>query len=268
MNGVNARSFGIGAASLLAGIFLAGSAVAGGLPERGRAAAEPHDRPCSVSANVGITTDFVFRGISQSNEEAALQGGVDFNCGRFYLGGWGSSFEGIGSYGGSTWLNVYGGLKHTTGPITWDLGFIYYAFPGTENWAGDLDNVELKLAASGDVWKGGKLGGVVYYAPDYSGVFGTAWTAEGTFAQILPQVSFVTPIFSATVGRTFFSDELWGYYDLDYTYWNVGLTLAFHEKWAVDLRYWDTENEGLAALANYFGGLADDRFVATLKYKF
>jgi uncharacterized protein (TIGR02001 family) len=258
-----ARSFGFGAASLLAGVLFAGSALADGLPVRGKARADTHDHGCSVAGNVGLTTDFVFRGISQSNEEAALQGGVDLTCGRFYLGVWGSSFEGLGSEGGSTWLNVYGGMKYTTGPVTWDIGVIYYTFPGTDNIAGDLDNVELKLAGSGEVWKGGKLTGTVFYAPDYAGVFESAWTFEGTFVQVLPAVSIFTPVFSATVGHTSFDDAS----DLDYTYWNVGLTLGFRENWSIDLRYWDTENEGLAAIANIFG-LADERFVATLKYRF
>jgi uncharacterized protein (TIGR02001 family) len=259
-----ARSFGIGAASLLAGVLFAGPALADGLPTRGKARADTHDHGCSVSANVGFTSDFVFRGISQSNEEAALQGGVDLSCGRFYLGTFASSFEGVGSYGGSTWVNIYGGIKHVTGPITWDLGFIYYTFPGTENGAGDLDNVELKLGASGEIWRGGKLSAAVFYASDYSGVFGDAWTVEGTYSQVLPQVGFITPIFSASVGHTEFSEE-WYYLDLSYTYWNVGVTLAFHEKWAVDLRYSDTDGEGLAWLA---GALADERFIATVKYKF
>jgi uncharacterized protein (TIGR02001 family) len=258
-----ARSIGFGAASLLAGVLFAGSALADGLPTRGKARADDH-HPCSTSANVALTTDFVFRGISQGNEEAAVQGGVDLTCGRFYAGVWASSFTGIHNYdGGSTWLNAYGGFKHATGPITWDIGFIYYAFPGSFD--GDQDNVELKLSGSGDVWKGGRLTGTVFYAPDYVGTFDTAWTVEGSFAQVLPQVSIFSPVFSATVGHTFFQDQLWGWYDLDYTYWNVGLTLGFRQNWSIDLRYWDTEDEGLAALA---GSLADERFVATVKYKF
>ena len=88
MNGTLARTAAFGAASLMAGLLLAGPALADGLPGRGRTKApEVSDgRPCTVAANVGYTTDYVFRGISQSNEEAAVQGGVDFTCGRFYVG--------------------------------------------------------------------------------------------------------------------------------------------------------------------------------------
>jgi uncharacterized protein (TIGR02001 family) len=267
MNGVFTKSIGFGAASLLAGFVFAGPALADGLPNRGKVkTTEVSERPCTASGNVAFTTDFVFRGISQSNENAAVQGGVDLTCGNFYVGVWGSSFDGSGHHhhddGGSLWLNTYGGFRTSTGPVTWDVGFIHYAFPGSFD--GDRDFVELKLAASGEVWKGGKLGGVVYYAPDYFGKYDSAWTVEGSFAQVLPNVGFFTPIFSATVGHTFFSEE-YHYHDLDYTYWNVGVTLGFHEKWSIDLRYWDTDNEGLAYLKD---SRADERFVATLKYRF
>ena len=50
----------------------------------------------------------------------------------------------------------------------------------------------------------------------------------------------------------------------DYSYWNVGVSLGFLEKWSLDLRYHDTDNEGF----NLFGTNADERYVATLKYTF
>jgi hypothetical protein len=109
MNGTIARSAGLGVASLVAGLLLAGPALADGLPGKGRPKApEVSDgRPCTVSANVGYTTDYVFRGISQSNEDAAVQGGVDFACGRFYIGTWGSSI----AFGNGTEIDVYGGYR-------------------------------------------------------------------------------------------------------------------------------------------------------------
>jgi uncharacterized protein (TIGR02001 family) len=242
---------GVAAALLLT----AGQAAADGMPTRGKAkAAEPDGRPCTVSANVGYTTDYVFRGISQTNEEAAVQGGVDLTCGRFYLGTWGSSI----AFGNGTEIDIYGGFRTTTGPINWDLGFIYYSYPGAASYL-DLDFFELKVAASGDVWKGGTLGGAVFFSPEYTGNAGEVWTLEGTFAQVLPNVGMFTPTFSATIGHLEFQD-----YDyLSYTYWNVGLTLGFHEKWAVDLRYWDTDIGSSLCYA-----VCDERFVASVKYRF
>src|SRR5262245_21915592 len=133
MNGTLARTAAFGAASLMAGLLLAGQALADGPPGRGKVtkAPETYDRPCTVSANVGYTTDYVFRGISQSNEDAAVQGGVDLTCGRFYIGTWASSINLSG--GSATEIDVYGGVRMKTGPVNWDLGFIYYAYPGASS---------------------------------------------------------------------------------------------------------------------------------------
>ncbi len=248
----------LGAASLLAAAVFAGPALADGLPGRGRVAAPvPESRACSTTANVGLTTDYVFRGFSQSAEEPAIQGGVDFTCGRFYAGVWGSSVDFAGLV--SAEVDIYGGFKHTTGPITWDVGLIYYAYAG--RFADDIDAnfLELKLGASGEVWKGGTLGGTVFYSPDAQFSVGPSWTFEGTLAQALPKFHMFTPTVSGTVGHVNFTDI-----DGDYTYWNVGLTLGFLEKWSVDVRYWDTDIDGCTS--GVFS--CDSRVVGTVKYTF
>jgi uncharacterized protein (TIGR02001 family) len=252
----------MGAAALLAAAVFASPAFADGLPGRGRVADAPMPRTCTTAGNVGFTTDYVFRGISQSNENAAVQGGVDLTCGNFYAGVWGSSVD-LG-FDSSAEIDIYGGYKMKLHRFDLDFGFIYYGYPGSQGNA-DLDYFELKAAASTEVWKGGTLGGVVFYSPDYTGGTGPVTTLEGTLSQALPKVAIFSPTLSATVGRSFFSDDDAAGNDPSYTYWNVGLTLGFLEKWSLDLRYWDTDGEGLAA-AN--GPLADERFLATIKYTF
>jgi uncharacterized protein (TIGR02001 family) len=268
MNGTSARIASFGAASLLAATLLAAPAFADGLPSKGKTKA-PHEvetRPCSVTANVGYTSDYVFRGLSQTNEDPALQGGVELACGNFYLGSWGSS---VAFTGGAPEIDVYGGYKTTINRVALDFGFIYYSYPGASS-SLDLDFFELKAAAGTEVWKGGTIASTVFYSPDYTALFanvgrlGPVTTLEGTFSQALPQVSIFSPTFSATVGHSFFSDEI-GNFDPSYTYWNVGVTLGFREKWSLDLRYWDTDGEGAAEV---FGDFAEGRFVATVKYTF
>jgi uncharacterized protein (TIGR02001 family) len=254
----------LGAASLLAAAAFAGSALADGMPSRGRIAPAPEGRTCSTTANVGLTTDYVFRGISQSNENAAVQGGVDFSCGRFYAGVWASSIYGDEA---TTEVDLYGGFRHTTGRINWDFGFIYYTYPGEPSSSAALYNsgfgnyLELKASASGEVWKGGTLAGTVFYSPDYLNFLGATWTLEGSFTQALPKVGMFSPTFGATIGRSYI-DKFDG--DLDYTYWNVGLTLGFLEKWSVDIRYWGTDGNGVTE----GNPRADDRVVGTVKYTF
>jgi uncharacterized protein (TIGR02001 family) len=250
------KSVSLGAASLLAAAVFAAPSFADGLPGRGRVKA-PDSRPCSVSANVGLTSDYVFRGISQSNEEAAVQGGVDFTCGRFYFGVWASS---IYAAEATTEVDIYGGIKGKAGPISWDLGLLYYYYPGEPSGApfGFGNYLELKAAGSIDTWKGGTLTGTVFYSPDYLNFLGTTVTYEGTFTQTLPRVGMFSPTFGATIGYSDIEN-----FDASYSYWNVGLTLSFLERWSVDIRYWGTDGEGLADTF-----LADDRVVATVKYTF
>lgn len=248
------KSASLGAASLLAAAVLAGPSFADGMPKRGKVAAPAEARPCTVSANVGFTTDYVFRGVSQTGEDATVQGGLDLTCGRFYLGVWGSGIN----FGNGTEIDIYGGFKSSTGPINWDIGFIYYSYPGAPSFL-DLDYVEFKLGASGDIWKGGTLGATVFYSPEFTLGTGETWTVEGTFSQALPKLGMFSPTFSATVGHISFQD-----FDvLDYTYWNVGVAFGFHEKWSLDVRYWDTDGDG----CNFFGP-CDGRVVGTLKYTF
>jgi uncharacterized protein (TIGR02001 family) len=250
----------LGAASLLAAAVFAGPALADGLPSRGRVASPepPRVGPCSTTANVGFTTDYVFRGISQSGEDGAVQGGVDFACGRFYAGVWGSSIN----FSDGSEVDIYAGFKHSTGPVNWDFGVIYYSYPGFND---DLDYVELKVGASAEIWKGGTLGGTVYYSPDYVAVFGDSVTLEATFSQALPKVSIFSPTLGVTVGNVNLTDQ-----DFDYTYWNVGLTLGFLEKWSLDLRYWDTNlnDDDCGGVAGLGTKVCDGRFVGTVKYTF
>lgn len=258
MNWSIVKSGSLGAASLLAAALLSGPAVADGLPGRGRVASPAPTPACTVAGNVGLTTDYVFRGISQSGEEPALQGGVDFTCGRFYAGIWGSSidFEGLAT----AEIDIYGGFKHRTGPITWDVGFIYYAYAGRFASDIDADFLELKLGASGEPWKGGTLGGTVFYSPDAQFGVGPSWTFEGTLSHALPRVGMFSPTLSGTVGHVTF-DDLDG---ADYTYWNVGLNVGFLEKWSLDVRYWDTDIDGCTS--GVFS--CDSRVVGSVKYTF
>lgn len=87
------------------------------------------DKSYSFSGNVALTTDYVFRGLSQTNEEAAIQGGFDFEHKKgFYAGIWGSNVE----FGDSAQVEIdlYGGYKFKIGNFELDAGVIHYDYPG------------------------------------------------------------------------------------------------------------------------------------------
>jgi hypothetical protein len=87
----------------------------------------------TLSYNVGVVTDYRYRGISQSRLKPALQGGVDFaHKSGFYLGTWASTIKWIKDAGGDApvEIDVYGGYKGTAGSFGYDVGVLTYQYPG------------------------------------------------------------------------------------------------------------------------------------------
>lgn len=93
------------------------------------AAAAPEN---SLSYNVGVVTDYRYRGISQSRLKPAVQGGIDFShASGAYVGAWASSIQWIKDAGGKAdlELDIYGGYKGTAGPVSYDVGVLSYVYP-------------------------------------------------------------------------------------------------------------------------------------------
>ncbi|MEN9418911.1 MAG: hypothetical protein RI988_2531 [Pseudomonadota bacterium] len=86
----------------------------------------------SVVFNAGAVTDYRYRGISQSRLKPALQGGVDYTAGAFYVGAWGSTIQWIkdGGGGADVEVDIYGGYKLELAKGTvLDLGVLTYQYP-------------------------------------------------------------------------------------------------------------------------------------------
>ncbi len=102
--------------------------------------------PHTVSANVGLTTDYIWRGIAQTSHNPAVQGGIDYtHASGLYAGVWGSNVSWIADSGavasGSVTmeLDTYFGFRNSfADDFTYDLGFIRYNYLGNyiENAAG------------------------------------------------------------------------------------------------------------------------------------
>ena len=95
----------------------------------------------TVSYNVGLVTDYRFRGISQTSKGGAAQAGADvaFKNGA-YLGAWASNVKWVRSFNGASKgqleLDVYGGYKgEIAKDLTYDLGAIAYVYPGNNSGA-------------------------------------------------------------------------------------------------------------------------------------
>jgi uncharacterized protein (TIGR02001 family) len=98
----------------------------------------------TLAYNIGATTDYRYRGISQSRLKPALQGGVDFaHKSGFYLGAWGSTIKWIKDAGalytppydtGSSpvEIDLYGGYKGKVAGLDYDVGALQYFYPGNK----------------------------------------------------------------------------------------------------------------------------------------
>lgn len=90
----------------------------------------------TLSYNVGVASDYRFRGIAQTSFNPALQAGVDFaHKSGFYLGAWGSNISWIKDYvgaaDGALEIDLYGGYKgEISKDFTFDVGVIGYQYPG------------------------------------------------------------------------------------------------------------------------------------------
>jgi uncharacterized protein (TIGR02001 family) len=91
------------------------------------------------SANVSLTTNYLFRGMSQTGGKPALQGGFDYaNPNGFYAGVWGSNISWISDFSAgatssaSIELDTYAGYSSSFATdFTYDVGFLRYNYPGT-----------------------------------------------------------------------------------------------------------------------------------------
>ena len=210
-------------------------------------AAAQDDGGWDFSANLGVTSDYVFRGVSQTEEDPAIQGGLDVTNGQVYAGVWASNVSFPGDPDTSAEIDLYGGFKPQVAGWTLDIGAIAYLYTEQPNGA-DYDYVEGKLGASrsSGAWT---YGATVFWSPDF---FGAA-EDEATYLQadlaFKPADKWTV---SGAVGRQWVSSNF------DYTTWNAGVAYNLTDKVAVDLRYYDTDEHG-------FGDIYGSRGVVSLK---
>jgi len=90
----------------------------------------------SLAFNVGVVSDYRYRGISQTRLKPAVQGGVDYSYGAFYVGAWASNIKWIkdaGASKGSVELDLYGGYKGAFAEgLSYDVGVLTYQYLGNK----------------------------------------------------------------------------------------------------------------------------------------
>lgn len=209
--------------------------------------ASAQDSPWTVTGSVALTSNYVFRGLTQTREDPAIQGGATIShSSGFYVGLWGSNVD-FGDGESDIETDFFAGYGFSLGEnTTADINVTYYAYPGSPaDW--NYDFVEFIGGITHD-FGGAKIGVKAAYSPDTFGGFGDAFWLAGNVS--VPLGDFVT--ISGNVGEQWYDDA--GL--TDYLHYDLGVTFAY-EGVSLDLRYIGTDLDTI-----------DEYFVATLGFGF
>jgi uncharacterized protein (TIGR02001 family) len=182
----------------------------------------------TITGSVDITTQYRLRGISQTDNRAAIQGGLTVtHSSGFYLSTWASNLGGYGTFGGSNMeLDLIGGYSKALGPVTLDGGLIGYVYPGTTG----HNFMEIYASASGKIGPvGAKLGTYVTPKQDAIGghnvwVYGeSALPISGTPITLKGHIGYSTGTSAYTHGKDILDYSV----GADFTYKVLTLNVSF-----------------------------------------
>jgi len=172
-----------------------------------------------LTGNVSLASDYAFRGISQTMEEPAVQGGLDVSGpAGVYLGAWGSSVNfGEDLPRAQLELDVYGGIAPSVAGFDFDLGALYYLYPGSES-ANNFDFYEIYGGVGRTVGPLG-LGLSAAYSPDFFAASGTGVWFGAEASVGVPG----TPLtLDGSLGKQSIEEnDVWG--TPDYMAWSAGI---------------------------------------------
>jgi len=262
------------AAAALAALF-AGSAMAQTPPPAAAPAPAPAPAPepdWTFTGNVGLFSQYVFRGISQTNEKPAIQGGLDLgHKSGFYVGTWASNIswlsDGNPDVSAPIEWDFYGGYKWSLpADFVADFGVLYYWYPGTypSGYSPKPDTTELYAALN---WKMLQ----VKYSYAVSDTFGFPnsdgsyyiegnlnWDVVDKVNDVIGKITLI-----GHVGYQSYSNNS----DFSYTDWKVGVST---EVWGLTVGIFGTGTDGSSSLyTNRFGkNIAGNQFVGFVQKTF
>ena len=207
--------------------------------------------PGEFSGNVALTNNYMFRGVSQTADDAAIQGGLDWDSGMgIYIGTWASNID-FGPGGGTMEWDIYGGYAGSIDAFSYDVGVIGYLYPGAASIL-NYDYLEAYLNLGYDFGPASVSAGLAW-SPDWTGGLDDAYYFSGGIAvPIMEGLSI-----DANIGYSDFHSTS-GL--VDYVDYNVGIAYEF-EWFTTDLRFTDTDLPGCTSLC-------DEKFVVTISRSF
>lgn len=217
-----------------------------------------------VSANVALASEYVYRGISQTREKLALQGGFDYaHSSGFYVGTWGSNINWLQDAGASSSLEIdlYGGYKgKVNDDFSYDVGYLRYEYPGSYPAGFTSPNTdELYVAGTYKMF-------TLKYSRSISNLFGFADSKGSGYIDASANFELMSGLtLGLHVGHQSVKNN--GFYS--YTDYKAGLTKDFGGGLSVTGAYMDTNaKEGAYVYAPSNTKLSDGRFVLSVTKAF
>jgi uncharacterized protein (TIGR02001 family) len=241
---------------------LSGQALAADMPVKAKAAPAAPD--WDIAFGGGIASDYIFRGITQSNHGASGTAYFEPHYKEFYIGIAGSGIDWPSSTNfalnsPSAEVDLYGGWRPTVGKWSFDFGYIYYAYPHhvpqhAPNNGFVSDFGEFYAKATYAVTDALSVGGAFYYSPNLLDYSKTSEYYEINAKYVIPSSYFAKDWgayisgaygrFNVANGPTHFSastTNTFGPFSIpSYSTWNAGVAFTY-KVFTLDLRYSDTD---------------------------
>jgi uncharacterized protein (TIGR02001 family) len=202
------------------------------------------ESPFDLAFSITTTTDYISRGISQSNHNPALQGTLEVDYDKFYASLFASNVDPSVLSGASLETDWGFGVRPQLGPVALDLGYVWYIYDKSA-----ANGSEAYVKASVNPIDPVTLGSSVYVNPVSSAVY-----VEANAAYALPNNWKI----SGAVGRVANTA-------LPYTSWNAGIAWNPVAPLTLDLRYYGSNlSASDCSTITTNGSVCDSRLVATL----
>lgn len=226
----------------------------GSLARAEDAAPPPPDN--QIAYNVGVVTDYRYRGISQSRLKPALQGGVDYtnNPTGLYAGAWASTIKWTKDTGGGGdfELDLYAGKRgEIVEGVSYDVGTLAYVYAGN-----DFHSIGLPNANTGEIY--GQVGygpAYVKYSHAVTNLFGTADSKQSGYLDVGANLDLTEGYTLALhAGRQIVKNDAKNGRQASYTDWKVGVTKEFYGVTFGAAVYGTNADEGFYTLATKYNG--------------
>jgi uncharacterized protein (TIGR02001 family) len=206
---------------------------------------------------VGLTTDYVFRGVSQTQGDPAVQADLHYEgTPGGFAGVWASSIDPAYDSYGSTEVDLYAGWNWAIGAdLSARFAYVRYLYPEANDIDYDYSDLNLRLA-----WRD-RVIGTVAWSPDLVRFATGGYRERGSgYAYEIALRQPLGSRFAATAGAGYY-DQLFG---VEYVSWNAGLS-CMSGPLEVDLSYFYTDDDAATVLG---ADAAGERWALTALWRF